>query len=179
MYGLATTSGGMAIPFYATQRIEMKKEKVMAGDPISEDDGVKIRCKVIKNRLAKTNPFKVCHYYAIYGKGIDNISELGAVLTRENILTKKGAWLRLENESGDVIKVPSNKGEVEAKWNGNANFVNFIREDEITRKYFEKLLDEKLSQGTVGGVSLSIEEIAELEKIESQIKESTEILEEE
>lgn len=169
MYNLATTSGGMAIPFYSTQRIEMKREKVMAGDPISEDDGVKVRCKVVKNRLAKGNPFKVCHYYALYGKGIDSVSELGAVLSREGILTKKGAWLRLEDESGDVLKVPTNDGEIEAKWNGNASFVNFLRENDNTRKYFENLLDEKLATGKVG-VSLDIEEIEKLNKVNEEIE---------
>lgn len=168
MYSNSTTTGGMAIPFYATQRIEMKREKVMAGDPISEDDGIKVRCKVVKNRLAKGNPFKVCHYYALYGKGIDGVSELGAVLAREGILNKKGAWLRLEDESGDVLKVPCNDGEIEAKWNGNASFVNFIRENESTRKHFENLLDEKLATGKVG-VSLSIEEIEELSKLNQEI----------
>lgn len=158
MYGGVTTSGGMAIPFYASQRIEMKRERIMAGEPIKEEEGIKVRCKVVKNRLAKRNPFKICYYYALYDSGIDGTLELGTVLAREGILTKKGAWLRLENEEGDVMKVPSNNGEVDAKWNGNANFVNFIKENEPTRTFFEKLLEKKMSEGKVG-VALTSEEI--------------------
>lgn len=164
-------TGGMAIPFYATQRIEMKKEKVMAGDPIKEDDGVKIRCKVVKNRVAKGNPYKICNYYALYGKGIDGTSELGTVLVREGILRKAGAWLRFEDDNGDILQVKTTNGEVEGKWNGNAAFVTFLRENPISRKYFEKLLDEKLVTGKVG-VSLDSDEIAELEKINKEIETS-------
>lgn len=178
MYGGTVTSGGMAIPFYSTQRIEMKRERVMSGDPIDEEDGIKIRCKVVKNRLAKGNPFKVCHYYALYGKGIDGTSELGTVLAREGILNKKGAWLRFEDESGEIIKVPSDKGEIEARWNGNAAFVNFLRENDSTKQYFEKLLDEKLATGKVG-VSLSREEIEEIEKAEAQLADENKNLEKE
>ena len=159
---------GMAIPFYATQRIEMKREKVMAGDPIKEDDGIKVRCKVVKNRLAKGNPYKVCNYYALYGKGIDGVSELGTVLTREGILRKAGAWLRLEDENGNLLQVETSEGKIDAKWNGNAAFVACLRENPVTREYFEKLLDQKLATGKVG-VSLSREEIDELENLNSEI----------
>lgn len=163
-----TTTGGMAIPFYATQRIEMKRERIQSGDPISEDDGIKVRCKVVKNRLAKGNPYKMCNYYAIYGQGIDGTSELGTVLVREGILRKAGAWVRLENESGDIMQVETGSGKVDAKWNGNAAFVNFLRENPVAREYFERLLDEKLVTGKVG-VSLDETEITELEKLNSEI----------
>lgn len=169
MYSLATTTGGMAIPFYATQRIEMKKERVMAGDPIKEDEGVKVRCKVVKNRLAKGNPYKICNYYALYGKGIDGTSELGTVLVREEILRKSGAWIRYEDESGDILQVKTEDGDVVGKWNGNSAFVNFLRESPMAREYFEKLLDEKLATGKVG-VSISEEEIAEIEKVNENIE---------
>ena len=158
MYATSITTGGKAVAFYASQRVEMKREKLMSGEPINENDGLKIRCKVTKNRLSKGNPFKICYYYAIYEKGIDGTLELGTVLTREGILTKKGAWLRLENEEGDVIKVPSDNGDVEAKWNGNANFVKFVKENDSARIFFEKLLEKKMAEGKVG-VALTSEEI--------------------
>lgn len=170
MYGGTVTSGGMAVAFYATQRIELKREKVDSGDPIDAETGIKVRCKVLKNRLAKGNPYKMCHYYAIYGKGIDSVSELGVVLAREGLITKKGSWLRLENEEGDLIKVPCANGVVEAKWNGNANFVNYLRENEPTKKYFEDMLNAHLDGGTFTGVSLSDEEIKAIEKAEAEIE---------
>ena len=168
------STGGMAIPFYATQRVEMKRERIASGDPIKEDDGIKIRCKVVKNRLAKGNPYKVCNYYALYGKGIDGVSELGAVLAREGVLRKAGAWFRLEDENGNLMQVPTSNGHVDAKWQGNAGFVNFLRENPVTREYFEKLLDEKLVTGKVG-VSISQEEIDELEQMNLEIDGSAEV----
>lgn len=179
MYGGVTTSGGMAIPFYSTQRIEMKREKVESGDPISAEDGIKVRCKVVKNRLAKGDPYKMCHYYALYGKGIDGVSELGVVLAREGILVKKGSWLRLENEEGDPIQVPYEDGTVDAKWNGNANFVKFLRENPSTLSYFEDLLNKKLEGGTTKGVALSDEEIKAIEKANKEIEEDTLAVDEE
>lgn len=163
------STGGMAIPFYSTQRVEMKREKVMAGDPISEDDGVKVRCKVVKNRLAKGNPYKICNYYALYGKGIDGVSELGTVLAREGVLTKSGSWLKLVDENDNLMQVKTFTGMVDAKWQSNAKFVDFVRENPLAREYFEKLLDEKLASGKVVGNSVSKDEIEELEQLNIQL----------
>lgn len=162
----------MAIPFYSTQRIEMKREKVMAGDPINEEDGVKIRCKVVKNRLAKGNPYKICNYYALYGKGIDGVSELGTVLAREGVLTKSGSWLKLIDENDNLMQVKTSTGMVDAKWQSNAKFVDFLRENPVTRQYFEELLDEKLATGKVVGNSVSKEEIEELEQLNLEVETS-------
>lgn len=166
MYGLNTTTGGMAIPFYATQRIEMKREKVMAGDVITEDQGVKIRAKVTKNRLAKGNPFKICNYYALYGKGIDGTSELASVLGKEGIVSG-ASWIYYPDKD-NLKKVPSSNGEVEAKWNGKAKFTEFLRENPEGLDFFEKLLDERLSAGT-SGEAVSEDEMKELEKFNDEI----------
>jgi hypothetical protein len=156
----------MAIPFYSTQRVEFKREKVMAGDVINEEQGVKIRCKTVKNRLAKGNPFKTCNYYALYGKGIDGLSELPAVLTREGILSGSG-WLYYPDKD-NMKKIPSSDGEVEAKWNGKAKFTEFLRENPESVDFFTKLLDEKLSSGSTGE-SVSTEEAKELEALNSEL----------
>jgi recombination protein RecA len=167
MYGGNVTTGGMAIPFYATQRIEFKREKVMAGDVINEEQGVKIRCKVVKNRLAKGNPFKICNYYALYGKGIDGTSELPSVLAKEGIISGS-SWIYYPDKD-NLKKVPSSEGEIEAKWNGKAKFADFLRDNPEGRTFFEKLLDEKLSTGTAGE-SVSDEEMKELEEMNSEIE---------
>lgn len=168
MYAMNTTTGGQAIPFYSTQRIEMKREKIMAGDVIGEEEGIKVRCKVVKNRVAKGNPYKMCHYYALYGKGIDGVSELASVLSREGILAKKGAWLRYEDESGDVLSVPTEDGTIEGKWNGSAKFVEFLRSEPKSLALFENLLEKKI-QGGLGGQSLSQDEISKLKEDEVAI----------
>lgn len=170
-YVPTTTTGGMAIPFYATQRIEMRREKVMAGDVIGENDGIKVKCKVVKNRLAKGNPFKTCAYYALYGKGIDGTSELGSVLVREGIVNG-AAWIYYPDKDS-MKKVPTEDGEIDGKWNGKVKFTEFLRGDAKAREFFEGLLDEKLANGT-SGESLNKEEMEELEKINNQIDDSLE-----
>jgi len=167
MYGGNVTTGGMAIPFYSTQRVEFKREKVMAGDVINEEQGVKIRCKTVKNRLAKGNPYKMCNYYALYGKGIDGLSELPAVLTREGIISGSG-WLYYPDKD-NMKKVPSSDGEVEAKWNGKAKFTDFLRDNPEAVEFFTRLLDEKLSSGSAGE-SVSTEEVKELEDMNKEIE---------
>ena len=53
MFGdTTTTTGGKALAFYASQRIKMNKNKIMAADPIKEEEGVKISCIIHKNRFA-------------------------------------------------------------------------------------------------------------------------------
>lgn len=171
-YFPTTTTGGMAIPFYATQRIEMKKESIKAGEPITEDDGVKIRARVIKNRLARKNPYKMCYYYAVYGKGIDSNSELPTVLTREGIITGS-SWLYYPDKD-NMQKVPSSKGEVEGKWNGKAKFTEFLMDNPEAIEFFTKLLDENLVNGSAG-IDLGEEERAALEKMNKEVDSNEEV----
>lgn len=180
------TTGGMAIPFYARQRIEMKKEKVEASDPITEDQGVRIRARVIKNSLAKGNPYKMCNYYAIFGKGIDGLLEMGAVLQREGILTK-GGWVyypskedmkqvpchvvRTTDKAGNTTMTPCESGFIDAKWNGIAKFMDYLMDNSEGIPFFEALLDEKLASGSTG-ISVSEEEQRELDKLNNNINSS-------
>lgn len=165
-YIVNVTSGGKAIRFYATQRVEFKKEQIKAGEAIAPEDGVKITCRTIKNRIAKGNPYKTCSYYAVYGKGIDPVLELGTVLVREGIINRAGAWMKYEDSEGNVIKRDFGDGEIECKWNGNAAFTNFIRENANARKYFEDILNEYLKEGRLKGRSVSKEDIDKLKAIE-------------
>ena len=82
--------------------------------------------------------------------------------------------ISLEDENGNLMQVPTSDGQVDAKWQGNAAFVKFLRENPVTREHFEKLLDEKLLTGKVG-VSISQEEIDELEQMNLEIEEIAEV----
>ena len=69
MYGpTETTTGGKALKFYATQRLEIKNRgQVKEGDDVI---GFKQQIKVVKNKVAA--PFQVYAEDIIYGKGVDN-----------------------------------------------------------------------------------------------------------
>lgn len=89
MYGSPeTTTGGRALKFYASVRIDIRK-----GEPIkngSEIVGNKVKCKVVKNKLAP--PFKVAEFEVLYGKGISKASEIIDLGVTLDVIQKSGAW---------------------------------------------------------------------------------------
>lgn len=169
-YSPTATTGGKAIPFYANQRVEFRREKIRSEDVITEDDGVKIKCKVSKNRWSVGNPFKVCNYYALYQKGIDTTSELCSVLFKEGILLKGGAWFRYEDiETGDPKVLKINGEDIVCKWNGNAKVIECFRQYPEVEQFFVDLLKAKFNSGNVGQ-DVSDEEKAELERMNQEIE---------
>lgn len=167
-----TTTGGKALAFFATTRVHMRRAKVMAGDPIKEENGLKICCRVIKNRLAKKNPFTTCEYFAIYGEGIDTLTELPAMLEREGIMRKSGSWYYWEDENGNVINF---KG-LECKFKSKAILVDALRDNPELADQLSKMLDEIITTGKVTQFSLSDEEIGEIKRLEAELNESAEEL---
>lgn len=100
-----TTSGGNALLFYASQRIQLM--------PINKDGriqdangniiGHRARFKVVKNSVAV--PFVEGDFPLIYGKGIDKVEELVNMACDLDILHKDGKFILLE-ENGEVKKRP-------------------------------------------------------------------------
>ena len=96
MYGpTETTTGGKALKFYATQRLEIKNRgQIKEGDDVI---GFKQQIKIVKNKVAA--PFKVYAEDIIYGKGVDNTKGLIEALVFEGILEKKGSWYRYNGDN--------------------------------------------------------------------------------
>lgn len=165
MYGDPTvTSGGKSLAFYASQRVAMRRAKILSGEPIKPEEGVKIACRVVKNRLSKKNPYTTCEYYAIYGVGIDSISELPGILVDAGILRRAGAYLYWERQ-GEVITV----GGIECKFKSKTALVEAMRENEELHQALVDALNESLLKGNVKVTTLSDEEIAEIKKQEEDI----------
>lgn len=87
-----TTTGGNALKFYASQRIDIRRADKITGK--NEDDvvGNKTRVKVVKNKLAP--PFKNTEFNILYGKGIDRTGEILEYATMDGLLEKSGAWYK-------------------------------------------------------------------------------------
>jgi len=88
-----TTTGGNALKFYASVRIDIrKKETIKNGDQML---GNTTKVKVVKNKVAP--PFRKCEFDIMFGTGISRTSELVDIGTSLDILKKSGSWYSYEN----------------------------------------------------------------------------------
>ena len=83
-----TTTGGRALKFYATHRIDDRKgEQIKDG---SEIIGARTKAKIVKNKVAP--PFKTAEFDIMYGTGISHVGELVDVGVETGVIKKSGAW---------------------------------------------------------------------------------------
>jgi len=84
-----TTTGGNALKFYASVRIEVRKmETIEKGD--ADAIGNRVRVKVVKNKVAP--PFRKAELEIMFGKGISASGSLVDAAVKYEIIDKKGAW---------------------------------------------------------------------------------------
>lgn len=120
-----TTTGGRALKFYSTIRIEVRKsEAIKNGTDII---GNKVNIKVAKNKVAP--PFKTTQVDIYYGEGISHISEVVSLGSDLGIIDKAGAWFSYQGE-----KIGQGREAVRAYL-----LANPVVDAEITAKIREKL----------------------------------------
>lgn len=83
------TTGGRALKFYATMRIDVRRVEQLKG-PGNEFIGSRTRAKIVKNKVAP--PFKEAEFDIMYGEGISKIGEIVDLGVKLDVLRKSGAW---------------------------------------------------------------------------------------
>ncbi|MBM6875032.1 recombinase RecA [Fusobacterium mortiferum] len=118
-----TTTGGKALKFYASVRMEVKRVgSVKQGDDVIGNETV---VKVTKNKVAP--PFKEANFQIMYGKGITRVGEILEMALDNDIVSKSGAWFSF----GD-IRLGQGKENVK---------VRLENEKELFEAIEEKVLD--------------------------------------
>ena len=85
-----TTPGGLALKFYSSVRIELRRiAQIKVGDNIV---GNRVKAKIVKNKVAA--PFKTAEFDIYYNEGISRMSEAINLGVKEDIIKKSGASLQ-------------------------------------------------------------------------------------
>jgi recombination protein RecA len=88
------TPGGRSIKYMSSVRIDLRRK-----EQIKDDDqvyGIRVLAKVIKNKVAP--PSKQAEFSVYYGKGIDRIESVVDAAFDEGVITRSGAWYKLDGE---------------------------------------------------------------------------------
>jgi recombination protein RecA len=121
-----TTTGGNALKFYASQRIEVAR----AGQNKNGDEVIsnKTKCKVVKNKVS--SPFKIAEFNIVFGEGIDKLAEIIDIAVELDIIKKSGSWYSYDEtklgQGAENVKTilkdnPESFEEIEEKVNKELN----------------------------------------------------------
>jgi recombination protein RecA len=119
-----TTSGGLALKFYSSVRLDIRKiTSVKDGD---ETVGARVKVRVVKNKVAP--PFKLAEFDLMHDRGISREGDLIDLAIEDRLIDKSGSWISY----GDM-----------RLGQGRENAKQYLRDnpalmDEITRKVLEK-----------------------------------------
>lgn len=132
------TTGGNALKFYASVRLDIRRKEVIKGKSGADDEGVRIKCKVAKNKVAA--PYKVAEFDMMFGMGINRLGCILDAADDMNVLTRRGSHYYFGEEK---------------LGNGRANVMAFLKENQAVYDKIEKdvrrVIAEKLAGGERGG----------------------------
>lgn len=142
-----TTTGGRALKFYASVRIDVRKIEAIKNG--SEMIGSRTRARVVKNKVAP--PFREAEFDVMYGKGISHTGELVDMGIELEVLKRSGAWFYY----GET-RIGQGKDNVKQLLEENAELAKEI-EDKIMAKYEARLSGKKEPESDNEEVIMPIE----------------------
>jgi recombination protein RecA len=89
-----TTTGGRALKFYASVRLDIRRQDAIKQG--TESVGVRTKVKVVKNKLAP--PFREAEFDVIYGEGVSKAGTVLDAAVDQNLVEKSGTWYSFKNE---------------------------------------------------------------------------------
>lgn len=91
-----TTTGGNALKFYSSIRLEIRRIESIDAKGADEAVGNRVRVKIVKNKVAP--PFRKVELDIYFGKGVSAMSSLLDGAVKYGLIDKKGAWYTTETE---------------------------------------------------------------------------------
>ena len=145
-----TTTGGRALKFYASVRMDIRKVENIKVD--GDIVGNRARVKIVKNKVAP--PFREAEFDILYGKGISKEGNILDIAVNLNIIEKSGAWFSYkgerigqgrENVKKYLADNPKVMNEIESKIRENMKkaFENSLTDGELQEEAEEDFEEEE------------------------------------
>ena len=151
MYGNPeVTTGGRALKFYASVRIDVRKGEVLKNG--AEVYGAHTKCKVVKNKVAP--PFKTAEFDILYGSGISKSTEIIDMAIQLEIIEKSGAWFYY---NGDRLG------------QGKENVRKYLETDKELMSTLEALVREKVQNAADSGEAVLSDDDFEIEDFDEEL----------
>ncbi len=130
-----TTTGGRALKFYASVRLDIRKVEHIKQD--GEVKGNRTRVKVIKNKVAP--PFREAEFDVVYGEGISKAGNILDMAVNMEIIEKSGSWFSYNGN-----RIGQGRENVKKYLKENENILQEV--EEKVRANFAKAFEESLGE---------------------------------
>ena len=130
-----TTTGGRALKFYASVRMDIRKIENIKQD--GEVKGSRVRVKVVKNKVAP--PFREAEFDIVYGQGISKEGNILDMAVNLDIIEKAGSWFSYNGE-----RIGQGRENVKKYLKDNPDILEEV--DKKVRANFAKAFEQSLGE---------------------------------